>query len=97
MKAAPDWWMFVIALVALSVASTACIRSSGIASQFQEVSHSVREYCSTPAARRSAELRGEVLRKLDAFESDLAYQPPATRLKYKDRIVNQRCFVAMAH
>ena len=88
--------ILILSMLVFLPAFSGCSEHPELDARFKHVSRAVHDYCNTSASRRTADARREILQQLDAFEADLATAPAKTRNQYQNRLVNQRCFVAMA-
>lgn len=73
-----------------------CSQSTQQEAEFKDLTKAVQAYCNTPASQRTPEARRDVLERLNAFEAGLASVPAGARLRYRDKVANQRCFVEIA-
>jgi hypothetical protein len=96
MKKARARIILVSLLASLLTALSGCTKSSQLDAEFRDLTQSVQSYCNLPSNQRSSGAKSALLDKLNGFEAELASQPEATRLRYRDRVANQRCFVETA-
>ena len=73
-----------------------CSKGTPLEAEFKDLASAVHAYCNTLAVQRSPEARSDLLGRLNAFEAELTSVPAKMRLRYRDRIANQRCFLEMA-
>jgi hypothetical protein len=86
----------ILLLVFLLPAFTGCSAGTGLDARFRDLSKAVHAYCNTAPSRRTPDAKQNLLNRFDAFEAELELAPAETRKQYHDKLVNQRCFVALA-
>ena len=89
--------ILILALAAILPFAPGCSKADRLDRQFTALTEAVHAYCNTPPSQRAVGAKEEILRKFDQIEAELADAPPETRSHLKDKLMNQRCFVEMAH
>jgi hypothetical protein len=88
--------IFAHVVATLTLVISGCSKVTPLQAEFKDLTSAVHAYCNMPALQRSPEVRIDLRGRLNAFEAELTSVPAETRLRFRDRIANQRCFLEMA-